>query len=59
MQLCGESCILYPPCLLDDLSPPDSHGALQAVQNKLILDEYILKLDQPVSSREASATGLT
>lgn len=38
--------------------PSASHGALQAGQNKLILDEEIPKLDQPMSDRGASTHGV-
>lgn len=36
-----------------------SHGALQSVQNKLILEREIPKLDQPMSDREAQARQVT
>lgn len=39
------------------LSSTASQGALRAGQNKLILDEDILKLDQPVSGREGHQSG--
>lgn len=47
-----------PPLLTTWPKLPGSHGALQAGQNKLILDKDIPKLDQPMSDTEAWATEL-
>ena len=49
--VCSGSPVLYPYCLALGLSSQYSQGALQAGQNKLILDKEIPKLDQPMSDR--------